>query len=62
MLPDERTVRVTVQGEIDPVIKLAARYSLANLVSREPSLEDVFLRFYQDEDASERREKTRVVS
>jgi ABC-2 type transport system ATP-binding protein len=62
MLLDERTVRVTVQGEIDPVIKLAARYSLANLVSREPSLEDVFLRFYQDGDASERSEKTRVVS
>ena len=47
-LPDGRTLRLTVQGDIDPVIKMAARYSLASVVCREPSLEDVFLRFYQE--------------
>jgi ABC-2 type transport system ATP-binding protein len=48
LLPDGLTLRVTIHGEIDPLIKTAARYSLANFVSREPTLEDVFLRFYQD--------------
>ncbi|HEV8345776.1 MAG TPA: ABC transporter ATP-binding protein [Vicinamibacterales bacterium] len=47
VLPDGRTLRVTIHGDVDPLIKMAARYPLANFVSREPSLEDVFLRFYQ---------------
>jgi ABC-2 type transport system ATP-binding protein len=61
-LPDGRTLRLTVQGDIDPVIKMAARYTLANLVCREPSLEDVFLRFYQDEAQPHRKETAGVVS
>src|SRR5262245_55976935 len=48
VLPGERSLRVTVQGDIDPLIKIAARYELVDFVSREPTLEDVFLRFYQD--------------
>jgi ABC-2 type transport system ATP-binding protein len=48
-LPDGRTLRLTVQGDIDPVLKMAARYHVTTFVSREPSLEDVFLRFYQEE-------------
>ena len=32
-----------------PVVKMAAQYPLANFVSREPSLEDMFLRYYQDD-------------
>jgi len=46
-LPDGRTLRLIVQGDIDPVLKMAARYHVTTFVSREPSLEDVFLRFYQ---------------
>jgi ABC-2 type transport system ATP-binding protein len=61
-LPDGRTLRLTVQGDIDPVIKVAARYALANFVCREPSLEDVFLRFYQDETLSDRKGTASVVS
>ena len=56
-LPDGRTLRLTIHGDIDPVVKVAARYPLTTFVSHEPSLEDVFLRFYQEEDGH-----TRVVS
>jgi ABC-2 type transport system ATP-binding protein len=40
-LPDGRTLRLIVHGDIDPVVKMAARYPLTTLVSYEPSLEDV---------------------
>jgi ABC-2 type transport system ATP-binding protein len=42
-----RAVRVAVQGSADPVIKAAARYTVVSLSSYEPSLEDVFLRYYE---------------
>jgi ABC-2 type transport system ATP-binding protein len=63
-LPDGRTLRLTVQGDIDPVIKMASQYTLTNVVTREPSLEDVFLRFYQDDkaDRKEANKETNVVS
>jgi ABC-type multidrug transport system ATPase subunit len=48
-LPDGRTLRLIVQGDVDSLVKMAARYSLTGFVSHEPSLEDVFLRFYQDD-------------
>ena len=51
-LPDGRTLHVIIHGDIDPLVKTAARYSLANFVSREPGLEDVFLRFYQSDGAA----------
>ena len=38
--------RITVAGPIDPVIKAAARFEVVDLVSHEPSLEDVFLAYY----------------
>jgi ABC-2 type transport system ATP-binding protein len=47
-LPNGRTLRLTVRGGLDAVVKAAAQYPLANFVSREPSLEDIFLRYYQD--------------
>ena len=61
-LPDGRTLRLTVQGEVDAVVKAAAQYRLVNLVSREPSLEDIFLRYYQGEHVAARQETDRVVS
>jgi ABC-2 type transport system ATP-binding protein len=39
--------RLSVQGPADAVIKAAARYPVVSLTSHEPSLEDIFLRFYQ---------------
>jgi ABC-2 type transport system ATP-binding protein len=62
ILPDGRTLRIIVQGDLDALIKTAARYSLTNFVSREPSLEDVFLRFYQDEGGPVPKERAHVVS
>ncbi len=62
VLPDGRTLRVTIQGDLDPLVKLAARYPLANFISREPSLEDVFLRFYKNEGGAPPEDQARVVS
>lgn len=44
----QQMIHCTVLAEnLDSVVKLAARYSLVNFVSREPSLEESFLRFYK---------------
>src|ERR1700737_3718066 len=40
-------VRLAIQGSADAVIKEAARYPVVSLTSYEPSLEDVFLRYYE---------------
>jgi ABC-2 type transport system ATP-binding protein len=40
------TVRLAMQGPADAVIKAAARYRVLSLTSHEPSLEDIFLRYY----------------
>ena len=39
-------VRCDVTGSMDAVIKAAARFELLDVESHEPSLEDIFLRFY----------------
>jgi ABC-2 type transport system ATP-binding protein len=43
----ERTLRLEMQGPADAVIKAAARYPVISLSSHEPSLEDIFLRYYE---------------
>jgi ABC-2 type transport system ATP-binding protein len=48
-------VRIAMQGPADAVIKAAARYPVVSLTSVEPSLEDVFLRYYEA-DASPAKE------
>jgi ABC-2 type transport system ATP-binding protein len=62
VLSDGCTLRVTIQGDLDPLVKMAARYPLTNFVSHEPSLEDVFLRFYQDDGGPPGKEMASVVS
>ena len=42
-------IRLAMQGSADAVIKAAARYSVVSLTSYEPSLEDIFLRYYEDD-------------
>ena len=39
-------VRLTVRGSPDAAIKAAARYDVVSVTSHEPSLEDIFLRYY----------------
>jgi ABC-2 type transport system ATP-binding protein len=49
-LNDGHAVRVAIQGSADAVIKAAARYPVVSLTSYEPSLEDIFLRYYEADD------------
>ena len=44
---DGHTLRLAMQGGADAVIKEAARYPVVTLTSHEPSLEDIFLRYYE---------------
>ncbi len=46
-LADGHTLRLTVQGGVDAVVKAAAQYSVVTLTSHEPSLEEIFLRYYE---------------
>jgi ABC-2 type transport system ATP-binding protein len=46
-LPDGHTLRLSVSGGLDGIIKAAAQHSVVSLTSQEPSLEDVFLRYYE---------------
>lgn len=43
-----RTLRLSVSGELDAVVKAAARYPVAAMATHEPSLEEVFLQYYQE--------------
>ena len=47
-----RVVRLTVQGDLAAVLQTAARHEAVNLSAREPSLEEIFLRYYQPESAA----------
>jgi len=46
-LNEGHAVRVTMHGAADAVVKAAARYPVVSLTSYEPSLEDIFLRYYE---------------
>jgi len=48
-LNDGRAVRLAMQGSADAVVKAAAHYPVISLTSYEPSLEDVFLRYYESD-------------
>jgi ABC-2 type transport system ATP-binding protein len=45
----QREVRLAVRGELREVIKIAAEHDATNIVTHEPSLEEIFLRFYEPE-------------
>jgi ABC-2 type transport system ATP-binding protein len=49
VVADEHALRLRVSGPITPVVRAAARYELADFVSREPSLEETFLAEYADD-------------
>jgi ABC-2 type transport system ATP-binding protein len=42
-------VRCTVTGSLDAVIKAAAAHAVVNVVSHDPSLEEIFLEYYGDD-------------
>ncbi|MHB8648385.1 MAG: ABC transporter ATP-binding protein [Thermomicrobiales bacterium] len=43
----DRTVRCTVRGDMDAVVKRLARYHVLRLVSEEPNLNEIFLHLYE---------------
>jgi ABC-2 type transport system ATP-binding protein len=47
LVEEGRTLRMLVTGPMAPVVRLAGQYDLVDFVSREPSLEDVFLSEYE---------------
>ena len=54
-------VHLTVRGSPDAAIKAAARYDIVSVTSHEPSLEDIFLRYYGgDADAAADRASEQV--
>ena len=46
VVAEDHVLRLRVAGSITPVVRAAARYDLADFVSREPSLEETFLAQY----------------
>ncbi len=48
---DARSLTVQVEGEMDGLIKALAAYPVTHLETTRPSLEDVFLTYYQTDDA-----------
>lgn len=44
---DEQTLQMNVQGELTDIIRIAGQYGATNIVTHEPTLEEVFLRFYE---------------
>jgi ABC-2 type transport system ATP-binding protein len=46
VVSEDHILRMRVSGSITPVVRAAAKYELADFVSREPSLEETFLAEY----------------
>ena len=49
---DGHALRVTIQGTPDALIKAAAAYPVVSIHSHEPSLENIFLRYYEGDGAA----------
>jgi ABC-2 type transport system ATP-binding protein len=48
----DHTLEFIVLGDIDPVVKQAARYPVTTLTSHEPTLEEAFLQYYREDEGS----------
>lgn len=46
---DEHTLQLVAQGDLSEIIHIASQHGATNIVTREPSLEEAFLRFYEPE-------------
>ncbi len=57
--PSGLEVHMTVQGELPDVIRVAGEHGATNVATYEPTLEDIFLRFYQHSERGE-HEQVRV--
>jgi ABC-2 type transport system ATP-binding protein len=46
---DEHTLQLNVSGDLSEIIHIASQHGATNIATREPSLEEAFLRFYEPE-------------
>lgn len=46
---ENNVIRFTVVGSIDAVLKRASQFEVVNIISHEPSLEEIFMSFYKGE-------------
>jgi len=46
---DKRRLKCQIKGELDQLLKAAARFKINDFISREPDLEEIFLAYYGDE-------------
>ncbi len=46
---DERTLQLSIQGDLTEIIHVASQHNATNMTTHEPTLEEVFLRFYEPE-------------
>ena len=49
-----RAIRLAMQGAADAVVKRAAEFNVVSLTSYEPSLEDIFMHYYTDDQPAEK--------
>ncbi len=49
---DERTLQLNVQGALTEIIQIAGEHNATNIDTHEPTLEEVFLRFYESDQKS----------
>tara|TARA_B110000014_G_scaffold261256_1_gene252622 strand:- start:1651 stop:2541 length:891 start_codon:yes stop_codon:yes gene_type:complete len=45
---NERILTADIRGDFNGIIKAASKYSVLNIVTREPNLDEIFLEYYQD--------------
>ncbi|MGZ6366191.1 MAG: ABC transporter ATP-binding protein, partial [Ktedonobacteraceae bacterium] len=55
-LPGGHALHLVMQGGADAVIKAAAHYPVISVTSHEPSLEDIFLRYYEGDGLATKEE------
>jgi len=49
---DEHTLQLSVQGDLREIIHIASQHNATNITTHEPTLEEVFLRFYASDQQS----------
>ena len=59
-LPGGHAMHLVMQDEADAVIKQASHYPVISITSHEPSLEDIFLRYYEGDGLATKEESHAV--
>ena len=44
----DKSLTCTVIGSLDALVKASSRFEVVNIISHEPSLEDIFMTFYSE--------------